>query len=205
MHPFFHGLLFGLLFLLIIGPAFFTLIQTSIQKGLRPALFFVIGISVSDVCYVVLALLGVASLFDNYFFKLWIGVIGAALLLILGVFTWIKPPQLKKVDHKESKYLIKYFIKGLFINGLNPFLILFWISLVSFVSVQYDYGIIEQRYFFVGLLMTVLTSDVIKVLVITKNRRLIQPNFIKWMNKVVATILIIFGIRIIYYLYANYY
>ncbi|MEQ9007485.1 MAG: LysE family transporter, partial [Ekhidna sp.] len=61
MPPIINGLIFGLIFIFALGPAFFALIQTSIQQGLKKAIFLAIGISVSDVFYVIIVLLGMAK------------------------------------------------------------------------------------------------------------------------------------------------
>ncbi len=201
MHPFFHGLLFGLIFLLFIGPAFFALLQTSIQKGLKPAVFLAFGISTSDIIFVVLTLLGVSSLLEDEGFKLWMGAGGSLILIGYGVYSWFKKaPKIKETEESESRFLIKYWVKGLLLNGLNPFIILFWLSWVSFVSVNYDYGSTGQRYFFAGLLVTILLSDIGKALIANRQKHLINPKFFKAMNKIVAVILVLFGMRIIYYL-----
>jgi arginine exporter protein ArgO len=56
MTPFLQGVLLGLTFAVLIGPAFFALIQTSIHRGFRFGFFLAIGIFLSDlvallVCY----------------------------------------------------------------------------------------------------------------------------------------------------------
>ena len=45
MSPFLQGILVGLTFAVLLGPAFFSLIQTSIQRGFRSGLFLALGIS----------------------------------------------------------------------------------------------------------------------------------------------------------------
>ena len=205
MHPFFHGLLFGLIFIFFIGPALFALIQTSIQNGLKAAIFLALGISMSDIIFVILTLLGVSSLLENNDFKFWIGSFGSVVLIGYGIYTWFKaPPEMKETVPYESRYLIKFSLKGLLLNGLNPFIIFFWLSWVGFVSVNYDYGKIGQRYFFAGLLLTILLSDIAKATIAHRKKHLINPKFFQWVNKIVAVVLVLFGIRIIYFLIETY-
>ncbi|MEM9328334.1 MAG: LysE family transporter [Bacteroidota bacterium] len=205
MHPFFHGLLFGLWFLVFIGPAFFALLQTSVQRGLKPAIFLAFGVSTSDIILVLLMLLGLSSWLERPAFKFWIGVFGAITLIVYGIYTWMKPPpKIKELEEENGKYLIKYWIKGLVLNGLNPLLILFWVSWVSFASVNYDYSGRQQYQFFAGLLLTILTTDVLKATFANRYKHNINPKWFRRVNKIVAIILVGFGLRIVYYLVQNY-
>lgn len=205
IHPFFHGLLFGLIFLLFIGPAFFALLQTSIQQGLKPAIFLALGISASDACFVLLTLFGISPLLQDPSMKLWLGLPGSIILIAYGIYTWFKKaPAMQDPEEQTGKYLIKYWIKGLFLNGLNPFIILFWLSWVSFVSVNYDYGPVGQRYFFAGVLLTILVSDIVKATIANKKKHLINPKHFRVINKAVALVLVAFGLRIVYFLISNY-
>ncbi len=205
MHPFFHGLIFGLVFVFLIGPAFFALIQTSMQSGLRAAIFLALGISCSDVIYVILTILGISSFLENPEFKFWISICGSVILIGYGVYTWMKkPPDYEDVELEDRALLFKYWVKGFFLNGFNPFIILFWVSWVSFVSVNYDYNSYDQRFFFAGVLATILSSDITKAVIANKKKHLINPRWFQRLNKVVSLILILFGLRIIYFLFETY-
>lgn len=205
MHPFFNGLLFGLFFILLLGPAFFALIQTSVQNGLRPAIFLAFGISLSDCIYVLLTIMGLSAVLDDPDFKFWISVVGSGILIGYGAYTWVrKPPEYDDAASESRSFLIKYSLKGMLLNGLNPFILLFWVSWVSYVNVNYGYEGVEQRYFFAGLLLTVLSSDITKAIIANKKKHLVNPRLIQRLNKVVAIILILFGLRIIYSLIRTY-
>ena len=46
-----NGVVFGILISFMLGPAFFILIETSIKKGFKAAIFLDIGILLSDAIY----------------------------------------------------------------------------------------------------------------------------------------------------------
>ena len=50
-----NGILFGMLLSILIGPVFFVLLETSIKKGARHAIFIDIGVLLSDVLYLIAA------------------------------------------------------------------------------------------------------------------------------------------------------
>ena len=49
------GILFGIMISFMLGPAFFILIETSIKKGFKSALFLDLGILLSDAIYLLAA------------------------------------------------------------------------------------------------------------------------------------------------------
>mgnify|MGYP006266999425 CR=1 FL=1 len=206
MSPFFNGLFFGLIFIFAFGPAFFALLQTSLQHGPRPAIAMALGISLSDIVYISLALLGISSLFNNPNVKYWVALLGAVLLVAYAVYSWNKKPVVYTADKLESGHFshAKYFAKGLLLNGLNPFIIVFWMSMISIVSVKYDYNTSQQLYFFTGTISTILSMDIVKVLLAQRIKHLVTPRIILLFNRSVGVVLFIFGIRILYFLFDNY-
>ena len=74
------GLGYGLGLAFLPGPAFFKLIQTSLEKGFKPAAFIAAGIAVSDFIYVVLVYSGISSIIENDTFKFSLGAGGGCLL-----------------------------------------------------------------------------------------------------------------------------
>jgi len=48
MEAVFNGVIYGLVLAVLVGPVFFTLIQTSIERGFKSGVYVAIGISLSD-------------------------------------------------------------------------------------------------------------------------------------------------------------
>ncbi|MEM0941087.1 MAG: LysE family transporter [Bacteroidota bacterium] len=145
MPPLLNGLLFGLIFLFALGPAFFALIQTSLQLGFRKAIFLAIGISLSDTFYVTIVLLGMTKILQNQDIEFWMAVFGSVMLVAYATYSWFKTPQPLKGESngKESNYA-KNLLKGLFLNGLNPLMIVFWATWASTATVKFDYDFNER-------------------------------------------------------------
>ncbi len=200
-----HGILFGLLFIFSLGPAFFALIQTSLQNGFKPAMFLALGISISDIMYVSIALLGVSSVTENEQVNGYISAVGGAVLIIYGIYTifkkvTIKRDEIAKVD--ESK-LYKYVLKGFLLNGLNPLLLVFWVGIIGMISVNFDYSTQEKQYFFTSLLALVLSMDILKAYLATRLKTLISVKLFRRVNIIVGLIFFGFGIRLLIYFLKN--
>lgn len=205
MTPFLNGLLFGLIFIFSLGPAFFSLVQTSVQKGLTKAILLAVGISLSDIAFVVLALMGVTSWLESDNFKIGLSIVGAVVLISYGIYSWFKKPKIYAND-VEGKDLngLKYVVKGFFLNGFNPFILVFWMGIIGLVSVQFEYSTAQQPYFFAGVLITIFTMDLLKAFISNRLRSIVTPNSILIMNRSVGVILILFGLHMFYFLFSNY-
>jgi len=204
MPPFINGLVFGLIFIFILGPAFFALIQTSIQQGFKKAIFLAIGVSFSDMIYVGIVLFGMAKFLQGESFKFWMAIFGACVLVGYATYSWFRKPVI--LDHDgdlESDYW-RNLLKGLLLNGLNPFIIVFWATWVSNVTVGYNYEFAEQLQFFAAMLITILSLDIGKAFIAHRLKHLITPKFILKMNRSIAVILLLFTVQMVYFLFQNY-
>ena len=206
MTPYLNGLLFGLIFIFSIGPAFFSLIQTSVQMGFFKAVLLAVGISMSDICFVVLSLMGIASWLEKSEFKMWLAIVGAIVLISYGLYTWFKKPKVykNKLEEKQDITYLKYIVKGFFLNGFNPFIFIFWMGIIGVVTVNFEYEVGQQVYFFSGVLTTIFGMDILKAFVANRVRSVITPASILIMNRSISVILILFGLHLFYFLISNY-
>lgn len=206
MHPYFTGLLFGIIFIFSLGPGFFALIQTSVQKGFKKAVLLAVGISISDVVYVILAIMGVASLLESRNVRMWMAIFGTVLLVTYGIYSWFKKPRVyqNEIESQTDLGYLKYIAKGFLLNGFNPFIVVFWLGIIGLVAVNYDYSDRGQIYFFCGVLTTILITDITKAFIAHRLRAMVTPRAILLMNRSVSVILILFGFQMIYFLIRNY-
>jgi threonine/homoserine/homoserine lactone efflux protein len=202
--PFINGLLFGLIFLFSIGPAFFALIQTSIQQGFKKALFFAVGISMSDIIFVMVILFGLSSVLETDDFKFWMAIFGSIMLFSYSIYSWLKKPVVEEVELKNDVNFAKYFFKGFLLNGLNPFIIITWATWISTVAVNFEYGFVQQIQFFVGMLTCILSLDLVKGYIANRLKHMITIRFVRLMNRVVAAVIFLFAIHLVYFLFINY-
>lgn len=193
-----NGLLFGLLLCVLIGPVFFALIQNSIEKGFWSGFFMAIGIALSDSFYIVVTYLGISQFVENPQFNMWLGGIGGVIMLIFGIIYLFKPvPQkgLKQLHQEDTKWF-QQILKGFLLNGINPFVLLFWLGIISKVSLDFNYNNSQAVTFFIILIATVFLVDVLKSYFATKLSQIVTPRFMKIMNRVVGVALVLFSLRL---------
>ena len=77
-----NGIIFGLILSFLLGPAFFILLETSINRGFRAAVAFDFGVLSSDMVYIALAYWGSQSIQDLIVKSNWPFWGGGIILLI---------------------------------------------------------------------------------------------------------------------------
>ncbi len=196
-----NGIKFGLLLALLVGPVFFAIIQTSVEKGFWHGTWIALGVSLSDIFYVFVCYLGMAQMLENEKFQMLLAYAGGIILILFGLYhLLVKSRKRLQVDINlpSEKGFYRYIFKGFVINGLSPMVPVFWIGVVSIAALDYGYGSGFSFFiFFVSMLATVLLTDVTKAYLADKLRSLVTSRLLKVMNIALGIFLIIFGVRLI--------
>lgn len=197
------GIAFGSVLAMAIGPVFFSLVQTSLQRGFISGVFMAIGISISDLAYVIFCYIGISQFANNDQFKFNVALLGGLILIIFGLYSFFKKFGGKELVQKKNnkKGVFRAIVKGFLINGINPFVFIFWFGAMSLATVEYGFSGYEVRTFFLIVLVTVLSTDILKSYLANRLRDFVKPHVMKTINSIVGVLLIGFGARLIYYAY----
>ena len=190
-----QGILFGLTLSFMVGPAFFKLIQTSISQGFRSSSHLALGISLSDIIMVFIAWYGLSSVFETREAQKIISVIGGIVIIIFGLYTANKR-HISTAPHRslinENKIRLKYLGQGFLFNIANPGTWFFWLIPIGLANAYSKHS--EQIIFLISILLTNLTMDIIKCAISNELKKFLTDNVITIINRVVGTILIVFGV-----------
>ena len=202
MESILNGVIYGIVLAFLVGPVFFTILQTSIERGFRSGFFVAIGVSLSDAFYISISYLGVYQFFDSGNFREYLAYTGGVVLLTMGFYYLvIKSRKLASYDPMkvEEKSPYKLIVKGFIINGFTPMVLIFWIGTVGVATTKLGYATPAQAIpFFAAIVCTVFITDVIKAKLADKLRRVMTPKFVRTLNFVLGLVLLIFGGRLIF-------
>jgi threonine/homoserine/homoserine lactone efflux protein len=196
-----EGISMGLVLSAMIGPVFFSLVQGSLQHGFRYSAALALGVLVSDSLYVVVTYFGLQLFSETDFFEMILGYLGGLILIGFGIRSLFK----KSVDRISTGGIDlpkarkrSAFAKGFGINGINPFVMLFWISIVGIVQLKEHFQSKDIALYYIGILLTVFAIDLLKALVAKQMARWVTPRVMWVLNKLVGLIIIGFGLRMIW-------
>ncbi len=203
------------------GPAFITLVQTSLHRGFRSAAWFAFGVILNDAMIISLCILTSVqvkmedSKIDPALFCIGAGVI----LLLFGIFTFRKKArtldtvnQNDKNDKKEKTpdsnneeekaVIVKndvkpawyvFFGKGFALNILNPFVWIFWFSSVAVVAGNMGGNKVSTLVFFAVILGTTLLLELLKAWGAAKLKKFLDAERTTLMNRIAGILLMVFG------------
>jgi len=195
------GIAYGFLLAFLIGPVFFTIIQTSIERGFRSGVFVAVGVSLSDTLYIIVSYFGLVKAMEAANIRLYLAYGGGIVLLSFGLYyLFVKSRRLVEYDIKTlpSKSWIRLATKGFIINGLSPMVLFFWLATVGVATTQFGYDTpVKALIFFTSIVATVFATDIIKAKLADKLSVLMTPRFIQIMNIVLGIVLVIFAGKLI--------
>lgn len=196
-----NGIAYGVFLAFLIGPVFFTIIQTSIERGFKNGVYVAIGVSLSDALYIIVSYLGLVRVMQAENIKIYMAYGGGLVLLGFGIYyLFIKSRKLVQQDVKSlpAKSKTSLVIKGFIINGLSPMVLFFWLATVGVATTQLGYHQPREAVIFFGAIVsTVFLTDVIKAKLADKLSVLMTPKIIRFMNIVLGLVLVIFAGRLI--------
>lgn len=196
MHPFLEGIILGLTLAVIFGPALFTLLQTSIHRGAKGGMLIACGIILSDLAIVLLSFFGVTQLLMNQRNNFILGLASGIILIIFGLVTYHRRSNkfndANSIPEKAPRPMT-YILKGFFLNFANPFIWVFWISLMVGINANYEQNSSAVVAFFSGALFAIFGTDMAKVLIAYRIKRFLTPPIMNWVNRIVGGVLIVFG------------
>ncbi len=198
IEAFFQGIVPGLILSAAIGPVFFMLVQTSIQRGFRLALIMEFGIIMSDSFCILCAYFGLASFFQNPAYKNIIFSVGSIVLVIFGLVTFLSH---KKVNFNVDEELkkgdkTKLFWRGFLFNISNPSVIFFWMAFVGLSLPRFSNNHTEVAAYFFGTLLTVFLIDILKAWSADKIKKYMTQKAMVNFNKIAGLGISLFGVFI---------
>lgn len=193
------GLLCGMVLSLFfsVGPAFFALIQNSIQYGFRKGVTFQIGVSASDFIIVGLMLtllkeVDMSTIVRNPY----VASIGGTVVIVLGVLSLLRKPVQKKgrsIVYEGIPRGRQLAVQGFALNFLNPTVWLYWISVITFISGEASLSVSDRYVFFVSMLIGELGMSILKCRLSSLLQNIFSAKMLNVVNKGVGVILIGIG------------
>ncbi|MFN5317539.1 MAG: LysE family translocator [Bacteroidia bacterium] len=197
------GFLAGLWLSFSFGPVFFALIQESIEKGVKQALWFDLGVLLSDLFYIFLAFWGASFIMGNEQYRFIIGLAGGILLLGFGLAPFFKK---KYVTEEVSvtpiaptrKGLAGAVLKGFMMNLLNPSVLFIWFAATSLAFTTFSGSKSLIIIYFLATLLTYFGLDVAKVYLALKLKPLLKRSILDGINKLSGAVILGFGAYLLF-------
>jgi len=197
-----EAILIGFFLSFMIGPVFFTLIQTSILKGARAALAFDFGVVLGDIIFILIAYYGSKNFLEEIKDDPRLFYVGGTILLVYGLVTYLDKKQ-KRVIVDETLVLpektnyIKLFFKGFLLNFINVGVLAFWLGLLVIVGSNLDMNPAKIFNYFALIIVSYLVTDVGKILLAKQLKKKLTPALTYKIKRAMGIMLMVFGLVLI--------
>jgi threonine/homoserine/homoserine lactone efflux protein len=188
---------FGLAFM--VGPVFFTLIETSITKGMRAAITFDIGVILADIMFITISYYGSLTILKMIEDDPRIFMVGGMVLVSYGLYTIFYQKTKKIVTDKdlvvvESNNYVGLFFKGFFLNTINFGVLAFWLAIVIAVSSNFQMNSGRIFNYFALAIVTFLLTDIVKIAAAKQLKAKLTPVVLRKIRHALGIFFIVFGI-----------
>jgi threonine/homoserine/homoserine lactone efflux protein len=203
MSDFFPAIPIGILLSFTIGPVFFTILETSISKGIKAAIFVDIGVAISDVVFFTIAYLSTNSLLSSIKENPSWYLLGGVLLFFYAGISLIKTKQEKDTtttlssDKKESPNLFSLALKGFLLNIINFSVLFFWVGVIIVFGPKFEMSEYKIIVFFSLILSTYLLVDLCKIYLARQLKSKLTKKVIKKIKLGVNFFILICGVFLI--------
>ena len=206
MSEFFPAIPIGIVLAFTIGPVFFTVLETSISKGIKAAIFVDIGVVLSDVAFFVIAFFSTNSLLksieentDSWYF------LGGVLLVAYAGVSLIKIIQEKNSPEntegaliENNPNLLKMAIKGFLLNIINVVVLFYWVGIILYFGPQLEMKESKIYLFFIIIISTYFTIDLGKIYLAQQLKKKLTDIVIKTIKIVINSFIVICGMFLIF-------
>jgi len=199
-----QGLLLGLFLAISVGPTLFAVIKYSLTSSYKAGMAFVLGVSFSDISYVVIANIAAVWLVYLEEYKKMISYGGAAALCIVGLVGLLNNKKSQSPAKEPTVitggHYFKIWLSGFLINTLNPGVFITWLGAVTAIA---DKTVLYRIIFFACCLGLVLSIDFLKVFLADRIRRQLNAHRVVILQKISSLCILGIGLALAFTTYFN--
>jgi threonine/homoserine/homoserine lactone efflux protein len=206
MSDFLPAIPIGILLSFTIGPVFFTVLETSITKGIKAAIFVDIGVVLSDIVFFVIAFYSTNSLLNSikentgswYFLGGVLLVAYAGVSLIKIIQEKNSPENKEGAQIESSPNLLKMVVKGFLLNIINVVVLFYWVGIILYFGPQLEMDESRIYLFFLVIITTYFTIDLGKIYLAQQLKKKLTDFVIKTIKIVVNSFIVVCGLFLIF-------
>ncbi|MCX6168419.1 MAG: LysE family transporter [Ignavibacteriales bacterium] len=189
------GILIGFAMAVPVGPIGIMCIRKTLTEGRLRGLIIGLGAATADMLYGCVAAFGLTIISNTLVSqKIWIRLVGGALLLFLGVRTFGALPADPKIAIKSSSGILRSYLTTVFLTLTNPMTIFAFIAIFAALGLGAGLSYLSAAALVVGVFIGsglwffLLSSGV------TLFRKKLDLVGLQWVNKIAGILIIISGV-----------
>ncbi|MFZ1290569.1 MAG: LysE family transporter [Melioribacteraceae bacterium] len=196
MHQFLllNGIFIGFVMAVPIGPIGIMCIRKTLTEGRLRGLIIGLGAATADLLYGCVAAFGltiISDLLDSQ--RIWIKLVGGAILFMLGIKIFRALPADPKHSIKNNGILKTYLIT-IFLTLTNPLTIFAFIAVFALLNLGGELSYFSASTLVIGIFIGSLSWFLLLSSVVTLFRNKLDLDGLRWVNRIAGVLIIISGI-----------
>jgi threonine/homoserine/homoserine lactone efflux protein len=173
------------------GPGVAALVGQSLGGSMRTSLFFLLGMSLGDVTYLTVAIVGLAAIAEAWAGALLvIKAMGGAYLVYLAYVFWTSDVTVSKVRSRKDRSNTAAFLSGYVITIANPKTVIFYLALAPAVLDMGNVAAFDWLWLSLITIAVLFAVLIPYVLLSVRARSMMtQPTALKRLNRFAATMI----------------
>ncbi len=179
-------------------------LRVGVSGGFRRAFGVETGSIVGDMCWAVIALAGLAAVWDNMAARVVLAIIGSIFLLYLA-YQGFQDARRKEIAEVDAPKGHTDLVTGVMMSFANPFQIPFWIGIgsSSIAVIMTDPGTADLLVFYLGYLTGAMAWGILYSALIGYGKRYITPRLFRFLSLFCALVLAFFALNLLYSTFLN--
>ena len=200
MADYIDALVFGFILSFSFGPIFFILLETSITRGIKQAIFMDFGVIASDLIFFSLAYFG-ASKIATEENQPALFLLGGVILAVYSTISFannaVKKNNLAKAEAVKETNPFKYIIKGFLLNIINVSYLVVWAGVIVWFGPKVEMSPVKIWTFFFVSVGTYLVINVIKFFLSSRLKSKLTNHVLFYIRQGLNVLILIFGVVLI--------
>lgn len=202
MLPLAKGIITALIMTVGVGPGMLINFHTSLRRGFVAGLSVVAGLYISDIILIAVNYFGIFHFIRSFQHNRAASIICGAILCAAGIsMAFKKTPSIDSAAQGAAipgaGSLFKGFLSGFIVNITNPFVFVFWTTLMSIATINFGFRTHGFFIYFATVVATALCLDIGKSFLFSRMKKGLKSKLMARINHGIGTVLASAGMVII--------
>ena len=196
IYSFFYGLGTGAVLSSMLGTVFFSLVQNSIDNGIKSNLFISFGVIFSDILLITLSHFNAQLIPKDSTAEMVVRLVGSLFIVGLGLSNIYKKSKISYAHLGNKPAFL--FVRGFTLNFFNPGNFFSWIAVSALLSNVLHFSLGGRIWFYTGALVAIFLMELLISYGAISLKRYIDPKHLHNINVVMGFIFLAFGIVLLW-------
>jgi L-lysine exporter family protein LysE/ArgO len=196
IYAFFYGFGTGIVLSSMLGTVFFSLVQNSIDNGIKSNLYISFGVIFSDILLITLSHFNAQLIPKDGTAEMVVRLVGALFIIGLGLSNIYKKANVSYAHLEKRPAFLA--VRGFTLNFFNPGNFFSWIAVSALLGNVLHFSMGGRIWFYIGALVAIFLMELLISYGAVALKRYINPKHLHDINVIMGFIFLAFGIVLLW-------